>query len=110
MFVFSLHVSSNEDALLKILENITEVPPNRDLIPQYRSFTSKWLFFFANIQEDVWDTLQDILCLDYSRELKFQQVENETVDAINVSETSSTAEQVKGYLHNALHLLSSSSF
>ena len=66
--------------------------------------------FFANIQEDVWDTLQDILCLDYSRELKFQQVENETVDAINVSETSSTAEQVKGYLHHALHLLSSSSF
>ena len=62
-------------------ENITESPANRDMLPYYRSGTSKWIFFVSNIQEEIWDTFSEILKLDYTRELQFQVIENQSLQS-----------------------------
>ena len=64
---------------LKVLENITEIPANRDMLPHYLSSTNKWIFIVSNIQEELWDSFSEILTLDYTRELHFQVIQNQSV-------------------------------
>ena len=47
---------------------------------------SKWMFF-SNIQKEVWDILHEVLTLEYTRELKFQVVQNENAEPIPVADS-----------------------
>ena len=86
---------------LKVLENITEIPANRDMLPHYRSSTSKWIFFISNIQDELWDSFSEILTLDYTRELHSQVIQNQSVQP-NTSAPQATEEvlTLKGFSYS----------
>ena len=50
-------------------------------MPKYNSDVCKWHLFFSNLTEDVYQVVVDIFSLDYKRELHFQTLSEETLDA-----------------------------
>ena len=71
LFWFFLFLS-NTSTVLKIMESKTSIPANWNEIPKFKSDTSKWVYFFANVTEDVWIQLKECLEADYRRQLHFQ--------------------------------------
>ena len=54
------------------MESKTTLPANLNNIPKFKSDTSKWVYFFANLTEEVWVPLKDCFEAAYRRQLKFQ--------------------------------------
>ena len=54
------------------MESKTTLPSNWNGIPKSMSDTSKWVYFFANLTEEVWVQLKEVLEADYRRQLNFQ--------------------------------------
>ena len=67
---------SNTATFLKVMESKTALPANWNDIPKFKSDTSKWVYFFANLTEEVWVRLKDILEADYRRQLHFQLLQD----------------------------------
>ena len=78
---FVLVPFSNTTTFLKVMESKTALPANWNDIPKFKSDTSKWVYFFSNLTEDVWVQLKEILEADYRRQLHFQLLQ----DGISVS-------------------------
>jgi len=57
------------------------LPDDRSTLAKYNSDVCKWHLFFSNLTEDVYQVLLDIFSLDYKRELHFQTLSEETMDA-----------------------------
>ena len=78
---FGLVPVSNTATFLKVMESKTALPANWNDIPKFKSDTSKWVYFFSNLTEEVWVQLKEILEADYRRQLHFQLLQ----DGISVS-------------------------
>ena len=63
------------------MESKTALPANWNDIPKFKSDTSKWVYFFSNLTEEVWVQLKEILEADYRRQLHFQLLQ----DGISIS-------------------------
>ena len=79
-FLFSL--ISNTTTFLKVMEGKSILPSNLNDIPKFKSDTSKWVYFFANLTEEVWIPLKEVFEADYKRRLKFQLIH----DGLDTSE------------------------
>ena len=79
--VFVILPFSNTSTLLKVTERKTTLPSNQNGIPKFQSGTSKWVYFIANLTEEVWVQLKECLEADYRRQLHFQF----TQDGVSVS-------------------------
>ena len=79
-FLFSL--ISNTTTFLKVMEGKSILPSNLNDIPKFKSDTSKWVYFFSNLTEEVWIPLKEVFEADYKRKLKFQLVH----DGLDTSE------------------------
>ena len=64
------------------MEGKSILPSNLNDIPKFKSDTSKWVYFFANLTEEVWIPLKEVFEADYKRKLKFQLVH----DGLDTSE------------------------
>ena len=73
---FVLVPFSNTTTFLKVMESKTALPANWNDIPKFKSDTSKWVYFFSNLTEDVWVQLKEILEADYRRQLHFQLLQD----------------------------------
>jgi hypothetical protein len=51
------------------MESKTSIPANWNEIPKFKSDSLKWVYFFANVTEDVWVQLKECLEADYRRQL-----------------------------------------
>ena len=69
------------------MESKTSIPSNWNEIPKFKSDTSKWVYFFANITEDVWIQLKEVLEADYRRQLHFQLIQDGLASATVADET-----------------------
>ena len=58
------------------MESKTALPANWNDIPKFKSDTSKWVYFFSNLTEEVWVQLKEILEADYRRQLNFQLLQD----------------------------------
>ena len=58
------------------MESKATLPSNWNNIPKFKSDTSKWVYFFANLTEEVWVQLKEILEADYRRQLHFQLLQD----------------------------------
>ena len=56
------------------MEGKSILPPNLNDIPKFKSDTSKWVYFFSNLTEEVWIPLKEVFEADYKRQLRFQLV------------------------------------
>ena len=56
-------------------------PTNLNDIPKFKSDTSKWVYFFANLTEEVWVPLKEVFEADYRRHLRFQMINDGLVGA-----------------------------
>ena len=54
------------------MESKTSLSAKWNEIPKFKSDTSKEVYFFANVAEDVWVQLKECLEADYRRQLHFQ--------------------------------------
>ena len=69
------------------MEGKTSIPSNWNEIPKFKSDTSKWVYFFANVTEDVWVQLKECLEADYRRQLHFQLTQDGLAAASGAEET-----------------------
>ena len=74
---------SNEDKYLKIHYDMDVLPEDRSLLPKFNSDVYKWLLFFSNLTEDVYQVLNDTFTMDYKRQLRFQQTAEKNEGASN---------------------------
>ena len=58
------------------------LPKDRSLLPKYNYYVCKWHLFFSNLNEDVFQVVQDTFALDYARKLKFQYLPEDNEEAI----------------------------
>ena len=72
---------SNEEKYLKLHYDLDVLPEDRSTLPKFNSDVCKWHLFFWNLTEDVYQVLVDTFTLDYKRELHFQTLTEETLDA-----------------------------
>ena len=72
------------------MESKATVPVNWNDIPKFKSDTSKWVYFFANVTEDVWMQLKECLEADYKRQLHFQLTQDGLAIASGAEETKVT--------------------
>ena len=56
------------------MEGKSILPANLNNIPKFKSDTSKWVYFFANLTAEVWIPLKECFEADYRRQLKFQLI------------------------------------
>ena len=85
--VFVILPFSNTSTLLKVMERKTTLPTNWNDIPKFKSDTSKWVHFFANLTEVVWVQLKEILEADYRRQLHFQLLQGGVSVSAGVDES-----------------------
>jgi len=64
------------------MEGKSILPSNLNDIPKFKSDMSKWVYFFANLTEEVWIPLKEVFEADYKRRLKFQLIH----DGLDTSE------------------------
>ena len=70
------------------MESETSIPANWNEIPKFKSDTSKWVYFFANVTEDVWVQLKECLEADYSGcQFHFQLTQHGVASATGTEET-----------------------
>ena len=62
-------------------------PTNLNDIPKFKSDTSKWVYFFANLTEEVWVPLKEVFEADYRRHLRFQIINDDLAVAAGAEET-----------------------
>ena len=93
-FLFSL--ISNTTTFLKVMEGKSILPSNLNDIPKFKSDTSKWVYFFANLTEEVWIPLKEVFEADYKRRLKFQLIH----DGLDTSEET----KVQCFTYSSLRL------
>ena len=60
---------------------------NLNDIPKFKSDTSKWVYFFANLTEEVWIPLKEVFEADYRRHLRFQIINDDLAVAAGAEET-----------------------
>ena len=51
------------------MEGKSILPTNLNDIPKFKSDTSKWVYFFANLTEEVWIPLREVFEVDPLREV-----------------------------------------
>ena len=51
------------------MEGKSILPPNLNDIPKFKSDTSKWVYFFANLTEEVWIPLKAVFDANYKDQL-----------------------------------------
>ena len=69
------------------MESKTSLPANWNEIPKFKSDTSKRVYFFANLTEDVWVQLKECLEADYRQQLHFQLTQDGIAVASGLEET-----------------------
>ena len=60
---------------------------NLNDIPKFKSDTLKWVYFFANLTEEVWIPLKEVFEADYRHWLKFQLINDGIAVADGAEET-----------------------
>ena len=77
----------NTSTFLKVMEGKSILPTNLNDIPKFKSDTSKWVYFFANLTEEVWIPLKEVFEADYRRHLCVKMINDGLAVAAGAEET-----------------------